>query len=431
MMKIKKFVAPDIRRAIKMVRDEQGPDAVIISNKRVDGGVEIVAAIDYDESQLSQLENEQAEAPASIRTNKGPKEDYIDDYLNHPELDDPEVGVGDYSHIAGNRNSQDLPDDHQKRENPVDDAILHEMREELKYLRNIVENRFFDLEWANYSNTNPINAEIIKKLLNCGVSPKLARDIARDLPYSDRLESAWESALIKLGNRLRIVNDDIIDKGGVIALVGPTGVGKTTTVAKLAARYALRRGVRHAAMITTDNYRVGSHEQLRTYGRLLDIPVRNALNKDELQLQLDDFLDKDLVLIDTAGMSQRDMRISEQLSVLKESKTNIKVFLVLAATSQLAGLEETITVFNGMGLDGCILTKLDEAVSIGPAISALIEQSLPLVFVSDGQRVPEDLHLARIDKLINQGNFNMNKGNEDAIEELMRFSVGRTVTNAH
>ena len=95
MMKIKKFVAPDIRRAIKMVRDEQGPDAVIISNKRVDGGVEIVAAIDYDESQLSQFESEQAEAPASTRTNKGPKEDYINEYLNHPELGDPEVGVGD------------------------------------------------------------------------------------------------------------------------------------------------------------------------------------------------------------------------------------------------------------------------------------------------------------------------------------------------
>ena len=199
----------------------------------------------------------------------------------------------------------------------------------------------------------------------------------------------------------------------------------------MAARYALRRGVRHAALITTDNYRVGAHEQLRTYGRLLDIPVRNAFNKDELKSHLDDVLDKDLVLIDTAGMSQRDIRISEQLSVLKESKANMKVYLVMSATSQQAGLEETINVFRGVNLDGCILTKLDEATSIGPAISAMIEQKLTLAYFSDGQRVPEDLHLARIDKLINQGNFDMYKGKDNSIEELMRFSMGRTVTNAH
>jgi len=227
------------------------------------------------------------------------------------------------------------------------------------------------------------------------------------------------------------MNEDVVEKGGVIALVGPTGVGKTTTIAKLAARYALRRGVRHAALISTDNYRVGAHEQLRTYGRLLDIPLRNALNKEELQSHLDDLVDKDLVLIDTAGMSQRDLRISEQLSVLKESKANIKVYLVLAATSQLSGLEETISVFRGINLDGCILTKLDEATSIGPALSAIIEQKLPLAYVSDGQRVPEDLHLARIDKLINSSTFDMNKGESDSIEELMRFSVGRMVSNAH
>jgi flagellar biosynthesis protein FlhF len=116
---------------------------------------------------------------------------------------------------------------------------------------------------------------------------------------------------------------------------------------------------------------------------------------------------------------------------LKESKENIKVYLVVAATSQLAGLEETINVFRGIDLDGAIITKLDETTSIGPAISAMIEKRLSLAYVSDGQRVPEDLHLARVDKLINQGNFNMDKGKESSDEELMRFSMGRTITNAH
>jgi flagellar biosynthesis protein FlhF len=418
-MKIKKFIAPDIRRAIKMVRDEQGPDAVIISNRRVDGGVEIVSATDYDEALLSRLDEDSGTNSTQIDNNS-------EDYIKESEMSD-----ATYPHQRAGQNSHFVSQAPQRPANNVDETLLSEMREELKYLRNIVENRFFDLEWANYSNSNPINAEIIKRLLNCGVSTKLARELARELPHTDKLETAWEATLQKMGARLRLVNDDVVDKGGVIALVGPTGVGKTTTVAKLAARYAMRRGVRHTALITTDNYRVGAHEQLRTYGRLLDIPVRNALNKDELQTHLDDLLDKDLVLIDTAGMSQRDMRISEQLSVLKESKANIKVFLVVAATSQLAGLEETINVFRGINLDGCILTKLDEATSHGPAISAMIEQNLSLAYVSDGQRVPEDLHLARIDKLINQGNFNMNRGKESSIEELMRFSIGRTVSNAH
>jgi flagellar biosynthesis protein FlhF len=418
-MKIKKFIAPDIRRAIKMVRDEQGPDAVIISNRRVDGGVEIVSDIDYDEGLFSRLDDDSGINSTQINNNRK-------DYIKESEVNDVT-----YSHPHAAQNTNVIAQTPQQPATNKDEKLLSEMREELKYLRNIVENRFFDLEWANYSNSNPINAEIIKRLLNCGVSTKLAREVVRELPYTDKLETAWEEALQIMGARLRLVNEDIVDKGGVIALVGPTGVGKTTTVAKLAARYAMRRGVRHTALITTDNYRVGAHEQLRTYGRLLDMPVRNALNKDELQTNLDDLLDKDLVLIDTAGMSQRDMRISEQLSVLKESKANIKVFLVVAATSQLAGLEETINVFRGINLDGCILTKLDEATSLGPAISAMIEKKLSLAYFSDGQRVPEDLHMARIDKLINQGNFNMNRGKESSIEELMRFSMGRTVSNAH
>ena len=402
-----------------MVRDEQGPDAVIISNRRVDGGVEIVSAIDYDEGLFSRLDDDSDINSTQINNNRK-------DYIKESEVNDVT-----YSHPHAAQNTNVIAQTPQQPATNKDEKLLSEMREELKYLRNIVENRFFDLEWANYSNSNPINAEIIKRLLNCGVSTKLAREVVRELPYTDKPETAWEEAIQKMGARLRLVNEDIVDKGGVIALVGPTGVGKTTTVAKLAARYAMRRGVRHTALITTDNYRVGAHEQLRTYGRLLDMPVRNALNKDELQTNLDDLLDKDLVLIDTAGMSQRDMRISEQLSVLKESKANIKVFLVVAATSQLAGLEETINVFRGINLDGCILTKLDEATSLGPAISAMIEKKLSLAYVSDGQRVPEDLHMARIDKLINQGNFNMNRGKESSIEELMRFSMGRTVSNAH
>jgi flagellar biosynthesis protein FlhF len=401
-MKIKKFVAPDIRMAIRMVREAQGPDAVIISNRRVEGGVEIIAAVDYDETQLESAEK--TEAADEI----------------------PDAGSEDYAHPGSDRGNAPLPP---PAANPGSETALAEMRAELKYLRDMVETRFFDLEWSNYSYRHPAAAALIRRLLECGLSPKLAHEIGQEASHAAGPEQAWEAALAALGGRLKLVDDDVIDQGGVIALVGATGVGKTTTIAKLAARYALRRGVRHVGLITTDNYRVGAHEQLRTYGRLLDIPLRCASTREELQAQLDDLLDKDLVLIDTAGMSQRDLRISEQLAVLRGTQNNIKVYLVVAATAQLAGIEEVINVFRGVELDGCIVTKLDEATRIGPAVSALIEQKLPVAYLSDGQRVPEDLHLARADKLINQHTFAAREGKR--IEVLMDIITDRTAHNAH
>ena len=378
--------------------------------------MEIVSAIDYDEALL----------------NTGPTMPYqSNDHDKAVPKDNSADRQNHYADIGHSQIDQTNSFNPPKERSPIQESLLAEMRAELNYLRNIVETRFFDMEWTNYSHNNPASAELIKILLSCGISSRLARDLAKDLPHTNKIDDAWEKMLKKLADQVLIAEDDIIDKGGIVALVGPTGVGKTTTVAKLAARYALRRGVRHVGLITTDNYRVGAHEQLRTYGRLLDIPVRSASNKDELKAQIDDLMDKDLVLIDTAGMSQRDMRISEQLSVLKESKANIRVYLVINAIGQLSGIEEVINVFRGIDLDGCILTKVDEAISIGPAISAIIEQKLPIAYISDGQRVPEDLHLARVDKIVNKDNFSMQRTEEKTDEDMMHFMMGRPAKNAH
>ena len=159
--------------------------------------------------------------------------------------------------------------------------------------------------------------------------------------------------------------------------------------------------------------------------------MRTASSRDELQAQLNDLSGKDLILIDTAGMSQRDVRISEQLSVLRGTNTNIKVYLVISATSQLTGIEEVISVFRSVKLDGCIITKLDEATRIGPAVSAIVEQQLPVAYISNGQRVPEDLHLAREDKIINKENFSMKGDEGSSAEEITQYMMGGVAENAH
>jgi flagellar biosynthesis protein FlhF len=187
---------------------------------------------------------------------------------------------------------------------------------------------------------------------------------------------------------------DVMSQGGVVALVGPTGVGKTTTVAKLAARYALRHGYDQVALVTTDSYRIAAHEQLRTYARILGIPVRVANDENELRTTLDNLADRSLVLIDTAGMSQRDRRLAEQFRTLVAGAPAVQTYAVLAANTQAATLDEVVGAFQGAELDGCVLTKLDECTSLGGILSTIMERHLPLAFFSDGQRVPEDIYPA-------------------------------------
>jgi flagellar biosynthesis protein FlhF len=188
----------------------------------------------------------------------------------------------------------------------------------------------------------------------------------------------------------------------VVALLGPTGVGKTTTVAKLAARFCVRHGARRVALVTTDHYRIGAHEQLRAYAKLLDVPLRVAASAEELRAVLQDLSDRQLVLIDTAGMSQRDLRLSEQFALIRAGQHAIKCYLVLAATTQAAGIAEILRAYAPLEPTACIITKVDEAVSLGGILSRLVQQRLPVAYLSDGQRVPEDLYAARAHQLVSR-----------------------------
>jgi len=379
-MKIKRFQAVDVRQAIREVREVMGPDAVILSNNRVDGGVEIVAATDYDEAEFKRSIPEPARATkVEINPSATPVPNRLVDIK-------PQVTQNIWSQ----------------------EPTLVQMQKEMSGLRNMLQNQLSDLTWKEMERNSPTQVQLIQRFMQMGMQTDLAKTITAQVNSTDDLESAWRQSLGILASQIRIQDNDIINKGGIYALVGPTGVGKTTTVAKIAARCALKHGAKNVALITIDCYRIGGQEQLRSYARILGVPVRVARTHQELNDSLNDFLDRRFVLIDTAGMNQRDMKLAEKFAMLKQQSPRIKNYLTLSATTQSRSLNDIINAFSHLELSGCILTKTDEASSLGGAISALVQHQLPLAYICNGQQVPEDLSFARPNTLIKQASELMN-----------------------
>jgi len=452
-MKIKRFFAKDMRTGIRQVREALGADAVILSNQKVVGGIEIVAAIDYDEALLaaeesvtrnSLLDNGPAQAaPASEPCVDLLSEDTV-------SLSRPTAAHQAYAPpVEAPRDSEiprpEMPADPPRRkvaaapsartEPTVEwsqDPTLQQMKNELKDLRGLLEQQLSSLAWSDLSHRNPLQAKLIRCLLELGLSPALCQQVADEVGSGhDDFDNVWRHALAWLASRVPLDTADSLDGGGVVALVGATGVGKTTTIAKLAARYALRHGRDKVALITTDGYRIAAHEQLRTYGRILNIPVRIANTREELSEALKLLADKELILIDTAGMSQRDVRLSEQFSMITGSAPAIRTYLVLSTNTHRAGLREVVNAFKEVRLDGCILTKLDETTSLGGTLSTLMENNLSVAYMSDGQRVPEDIHIARAHTLVNRAVLVAQQTSQALEQESLNLAFSGMVANAH
>jgi flagellar biosynthesis protein FlhF len=277
----------------------------------------------------------------------------------------------------------------------VSSKLLSEVRKELKSLHSTLDTKLSRLNFAARHaanpNSTPIRSELLHKLAVMSISKKLSIKIANRFANHTNFDFVFTQAQELLAKVLPITQDNLLETGGVVALVGPTGVGKTTSVAKIAAQFTLKHGANQVALITTDNYRIAAHEQLNTYGRILNIPVRTASSAEELRQLIQSFSDKKLVLIDTAGMSQRDMKLIEQINTLKENNVSIKSYLVMSAATEYKAMNEIIDAFHIFKPQAAILTKLDEAATIGSALSSLIEHNLALSFITNGQQVPEDM----------------------------------------
>ena len=399
-MQVKRFFAADMRQAMKLVRDELGADASIIGNRRVAGGVELTAALDYEIPAAPQrqanptLEAELRKTQAQIAS-------------AHAELETRGA-------VATSRNRQLLGDEDQQltladleptaapRAAAVDQQSLDAMRSELHGLREMLEGQLGSMAWGQVQTRQPLQASLWRRLQRMGFSAELSQSLLDRVGKTDDTRQAWRMLLAHLAQSIKTPEQDPLLAGGVIALVGPAGAGKTTTLAKMAARYVLEHGAQHIALVTLDSFRIGAQEQLKTLGRILNVSV-TAVDPDQSLIQaLAPLAHKRVILIDTAGLPANDPALRLQLESLASRGVNARNYLVLPATSQAQVLRAAYHGYKRCGLAGCIVTKADEAVSLGESLGLAISHHLPVAYLTDGPRIPDDLHTPRSHQLVSR-----------------------------
>lgn len=450
-MNVRKFIAANARDALRKVKETLGNDAIILSNRGIPGGVEIMAVAARDMAMI--VPTQVADTTVSIQR-PVQRPEHEDDYrvslsaariqatqrpsapapqnqnvaVNRPQATNsspmrhqglvnagiPKTGSLRNLEMSRPQPASPVPDAMAARASvqppkprpqvapaavppsvhrPAAEIIPLEVMDEIRSLRKMVEQHLAGFAWGETARSQPVKTEVIRQMLDSGFSPQFARDLLADLPqeFDQSQAMAWvkgaaDHSLMTISNE-----GDIVDRGGVYALVGPTGVGKTTTTAKLAARCVLRHGPSKVALVTTDGYRIGAHEQLRIYGRILGVSVHLVKDATELRQTLRELQNKHMVLVDTMGMSQKDKLVPELTDML--AGCDVQRLLLLSATSRGDTLDDVVRAYQGEQLAGCILTKIDEAASLATPLDVIMRHGLKLHYVSNGQRVPEDLHL--------------------------------------
>ena len=467
-MNVKKFIANSSLEALRKVKEDLGADAMILSNRPIPGGVEVLAAAQTEINAAIVESNKEEPKKAnriSVTDEDGADEtDYaamimnsrranqkkaaenkplgqamppsmtqilqqtaarlgqkIQNQKNAPKVENNAVKNAASAVKNAASGPQILHDPKESQKSTVNaqkiskneiktdqGASYNEVMAEIKALRSVIDRQLAGFAWGANQHSEPMKNEMLAWMLNAGFSPQFSRDLLRELPTTaDRDEaSAWVQRAADRALCLADSENDIVAQGGVFALVGPTGVGKTTTVAKLAARAVLKHGAEKVALITTDNYRVGAYEQLRIYGKILSVVVFSAKDSNELQQCLMELRGRHLVLIDTMGMSQRDKMVAELTTML--SNNYVQRIMLLNATSQGETLDDVVRSYAGAGVAGCILTKIDEAASVAGALDVIMRHKMRLHYVSNGQRVPEDLHLPNRSYLMHRAFQNPN-----------------------
>ncbi len=427
-MNVRRFFARTNKDAMTRVRDELGPDAVVVRNRQVTGGIEVFAM--RGEPPAPQRHDERAQPAPGIAGDEAPVpemstvsfQQYVRERLAQKSAPPPTLGELLAPHSrehdddresvapgarAGARSSRARAGDphldltladgaSRAAQDPFSDrgaeayaAVQAQMLAEMREMRSFIADQLASFSWFDGVRRNPAQSRMMRRLLIAGFSPGLTRTIVTRMPGELDDEQAESWVRQALSHNLACTDTDtMLERGGIFALIGPTGVGKTTSTAKIAARFALKHGAQSIGLISVDAYRVGGQDQLRSFGRLLGAPVHVAHDAATLADFLHLYMNKKLILIDTAGIGQRDERVDELLASLASS--NVKKLVVLNAASQAETLDDVVTAYHASQAAGIVLSKVDEAVKLGGAIDCALRHRLRIVGVANGQRVPED-----------------------------------------
>ncbi|HEX5363696.1 MAG TPA: flagellar biosynthesis protein FlhF [Gallionella sp.] len=392
-MNIRKFIAPTAREALRDIRNELGNEAVILSNRRTASGVEIIALANED---VVRMTDKAVDQPLASRTPMPPPMKPVASQTQPTPLAAPVSEMK--AAVQAPPVAAQTPPVAEAAPTPspaVHENILGEIKSMHLMLKQLAA-----MSWNDVQHRDPQRAGMVRRMLNSGFSALLARQLMDKMPAGKTQGESWVKQVLKRNLRVAGEADDIIAKGGVYALIGPTGVGKTTTTAKLAARAVVRYGADKVALLTTDSYRIGAYEQLKIYGKILGVAVHAVKDTDDLRLTLSALRHKHLVLIDTVGMGQRDERVGDQNEMF--NATGVQRLLMLNATSGGDTLEDVVRMYHSDRVIGCIATKLDETVNLGAVLDVVVRHRLVMHFMTNGQRVPEDLFPVNADYLLHR-----------------------------
>ncbi|MCV6621516.1 MAG: flagellar biosynthesis protein FlhF [Cellvibrionaceae bacterium] len=320
----------------------------------------------------------------------------VDQYPLHSNVPHSQTRV-DHRAMQGELRAPSHPAPVQPQAMDVDDKMKLLMSE-LSDMRSLLEEQI--AQTTHQSGVkNPVEDAVRSRLEKLGLSQGVSKQLLNRLSPGQSISDSWNEALSHLTQSIPVLPKDITEQGGVFAFVGPTGVGKTTTVGKLAARYVMKHGSEQVALITTDTYRIAAHDQLRALGAILKVPVKVVEEDESLKDVIDSFKQRSLILIDTAGFRHGDPMLHQQLALVQQHRA-VRSYLVMAANSQWQMLKASAHAYAGRGLNGAVLSKLDETTGLGEALSVVIEHDLPLAYSTDGQNIPQDIAVARSQHLI-------------------------------
>ncbi len=434
-MNVRRFVGKNAREAIAQARGVWGDQAVVLSNRAIEGGVEIVAMAGTDVPALAAPAQPASAKPAARTAPARGKAAHVEPMstLSFQQYVRERNRLGEPPQEPGRFAAQALNEElrAQARSAPAvvppaeadaapaptrvaapfapgarafaaveESSRSDDVMEEIKAMRGMITSQLAGMAWFDTVRRSPAQTQALRLMIGNGFSPQLARQLVGRLPEGRDDTAAKHWLLNVLSRNLRCAGEDtaIVDQGGVFAVVGPTGVGKTTTTAKLAAHFALKHGAGSVGLITVDTYRMGASDQLRAFGRILNIPVHTARDTASLTDLLNLFDRKKLVLIDTVGVGQRDRRVADLLASLPAQR--VQRLLALNASAQAETLEEVVHAYGARAGTRCVFTKLDEAVKSGAVIDVAIRHQLMVEGFANGQRVPEDWHAARAQLLV-------------------------------